>query len=335
MNKGRFVNALVDDRWIGSHGIGRFAKEVISRIGPYVPVRKNISLLSIWEPYQLSREISNTKASVYFSPGYNPPLTSDIPVVFTIHDLIHLKFSGENGILKRIYYEMIVKPAILKSFKVLTVSHFSKYEIMSWAGVGSEKVVVVGNGVDQQYTPVGDIYSPGYPYFLNVGNHKPHKNIKRIIKAFIGSSIPSQVRLILTGTPDKNLREVIKKYRAEERVVFCTHIEEKLLPAYYRGAIGLLFPSLYEGFGLPIVEAMACGTPVITSNITSMPEVAGEAALLVDPHDCDDIRMAIERVFWDKDLCESLVVKGMRRAKDFSWEETASQVMMVLRMAIQ
>jgi len=341
MNEIKLVNSdipssiLIDDRWIGNHGIGRFAHEVVRRLGPYCSIGRDIPFLGVWEPFQLSIKLFQSDACVYFSPGYNPPLWSKIPVVFTIHDLIHLNVPDEGGVLKWIYYKWLVRPSIHRAFRILTVSQFSKKEIVRWSGVSPDKVVVVGNGVDEAFSINGERHQPGFPYFFYIGSHKPHKNLERIIRSFLMSTIPEDVKLIIAGNLDDNIRKMVLEQGGGERVNFSGIIPEEKLPSYYRGAIALLLPSLYEGFGLPIIESMACGTPVITSNVTAMPEVAGDAALLVNPYDTGAIAAAIEKIYREETVRNALREKGIHRARAFSWEKTAKQVAYVLEMAVK
>ncbi len=194
----------------------------------------------------------------------------------------------------------------------------------------AEKVINVGNGVDDAYSPNAEAYSPGYPYLLCVSNRKAHKNEPMLIRAFAQAQIDSNIRLLFTGKATEELDELISSLGLESRVSFYGFVEEEQLPSLYKGALALVFPSLYEGFGLPVIESMACGTPVITSNCTSLPEVAGDAALLVDPSSPASISSAIEKLVSDIDLQESLTQRGLDQAKKFTWDLTAQRVESVL-----
>ena len=324
---------LIDDRWFGLHGIGIFAKEVSLRIGDYHSISHLVPKLHTIDPLWQGFQILMQKPDVYFNPGYNPPLFSTAPFIFTIHDLNHIHDFGNNSKFKDIYYQFLMKPACHKAFKVLTVSEFSKQEIIAWSGVPENKVVVVGNACNSLFTPEGGCYCPGYPYILYVGNHKPHKNILNLLKAFSLVAESSSLKLLFSGKPDKLLSDLIKHLGIQKQVDFCGLITEEKLPEYYRGASSLVFPSLYEGFGLPIIEAMACGTPVITSNISAMPETAGGAAFLVDPYSSKDIANGIRQVINNKMLRNELRKKGLSRAKDFSWDEIAEKILKIVFQA--
>ena len=328
------MRILCDCRWIGEHGIGRFASQIIGSLDGVRCLPVKAKPLSIFDPLNVAISIARERPDLYFSPAFNPPLWSKAPFVFAIHDLIHLHVPEEKSWVKDIYYRFVVRPALHKAYRVITVSEFSKREIIEWSGVSSDRVCVVGNGVEPVYNPEGKIHTPGYSYFLNVGNHKPHKNLLRLIRSFARSKIPKEVRLVFTGEPDKLLRKQVGDLGLEGRVVFSGFVPEPELPAYYRGASALLFPSLYEGFGLPIIEAMACGTPVITSKITAMPEVAAEAAILVDPYDCEHIQRAVEEVYYDKGLRNYLRDKGFARARHFSWDGVVKRTKYILENAL-
>ena len=322
-----------DFRWIGPHGIGRFAREVLARTPHVTPFPNSLPLMHTFEAVWLSVLLLSMRPRVYFSPGFNPPLWSPIPFVFTIHDLIHLRFPDETNTRKSAYYRFVVRPATVRAYRVLTVSEFSKRVILEWANLPEEKVVVVGNGVGAEFSPHGKRHEPGYPYIFYVGNKKPHKNFNRLLEAFARSGLQREVRLVCTGTPTAQMLGLIQELSLERRVVFAGTIPDELLPAYYRGALALIFPSLYEGFGLPALEAMASGTPVVTSGVTSLPEVVGDAAVLIDPYDVESIAWGIRRVIEDSFLRKELRRKGLERAKRFSWDRTAGLTWKVLQEA--
>ncbi|WP_027482712.1 glycosyltransferase family 4 protein [Deinococcus pimensis] len=322
---------LVDDRWSGQHGIARFSREVLARLGPSGAISA-VPLMHPAEPVLLGLELTRRRPDVYFSPGFTPPLWSPVPFVFTIHDLIHLDVPEESSRGKRLYYDLVVRPAARRAARVLTVSEFSRRRIVEWAGVPGKRVVNVGNGVGEAYTPEGARHEPGYPYLLYVGNRKPHKNVPRLVEAFARLDVPD-LRLVLSGGPDDDTRHLALRLGVLDRVVFAGLIPEVDLPAYYRGAVALAYPTLYEGFGLPALEAMACGTPVVTSNRTSLPEVVGDAALLVDPEDVEVIVAALTRVVADFALRTALASRGLARSRLFSWDRTAALVARVLEEA--
>lgn len=328
------TGVLVDARWIAPHGIGRFAKEVIQRLPRAERLFGGPPLLSLVEPFWLSLEVSRRRPAVYFTPGFNPPLWSKAPVVFTVHDLIHLRFSEESSSLKRMYYQFIVRPAAHGSARLLTVSEYSKQEILDWTGLPSEQVSVVYNGVSDPFIMEGPIHVPEYPYLLCVSNTKPHKNLGRTLEGFARSGVSSEVRLLLRVSSSPRIEEHLHKLGIRDRVELIGQVTDEELAALYRGAVALLFPSLYEGFGLPVLEAMACGTPVLTSNVSALPEVVDNAGVLIDPYEVEAIAEGIRRLVEDSALREELRRRGLERAKQFSWERTAQETWRVLQEAM-
>lgn len=320
-----------DARWIGDHGIGRVARVLDNALKfPHLDVEGAPSApfdaLHLW----LATLKRIPKGSGLFSPGYNAPLFFSRRFVFTIHDLNHIDRTENSSWLKTLYYTVIMRRACHNASAVLTVSDFSRQRIIDWSGINPSRVINVGNGVDPSYNVNVAPYSPGFSYLLSVSNRKPHKNEPRILQAFALSNIDPAIRLVFTGKPTEELLLQAKTLGISERLVFAGRVEESELPALYRGALGLVFPSLYEGFGLPVIEAMSCGIPVLTSNTTSLPEVAGEAALLVDPDSVESIAKGIYTLCNDTDMRESLCTKGLLQARKFSWDETIRKVQAAL-----
>lgn len=325
------MTVLFDARWSGDHGIGRVSRVFDKALSlrhlkiygkpssPLEPLRLLITMLFL------------PKRSIVLSPGYNVPLLYFRPYIFTIHDLNHLDFPENSNYIKKLYFTILVRRACQKALCILTVSEFSRQRIIEWAKVPEARVVNIGNGVDDAtFNKEAPPYAPGYKYFLCVGNRKAHKNEGRVIEAFACADVDLSVRLVFTGVPSESLVTKSRSLGIADRVIFLGKVAEKDLPGLYRGAVALLFPSLYEGFGLPVIEAMACGTPVLTANRTSLPEVAGDAAFFVEPESVSEITVGIQRLYQDQELRKVLSVKGLERAKEFHWEEVISRVKCVL-----
>ncbi len=259
-----------------------------------------------------------------------PPAMCRLPFVVTIHDLIHLHYGT---LLHRTYYNKIISPFLGGADRILTVSEYSRSEILAWSGLPSERVVSIHNGVSTEFALDGDVFQPGFPYVLYVGNRKKHKNLERLIQGFGKARLDSEIRLAISGVENQKLVELATKSGISSQLVFLGRIEEKALPSIYRGALAACFVSLYEGFGLPPLEAMACGTPVLTSNVTSLPEVVGDAALMVEPHDVEAIADGLKRLVEDFFLRDELRRKGLERAKRFNWDKTAELTWQVLQQA--
>ena len=297
------------------------ALELRSAIAPWSPL----------DPAHLAwRLLRLPPSTLFYSPGYNAPLAARAAFALTIHDLNHIHFPQAQSRLKTLYYERILKPACRRARVVLTVSDYSRERICAWSGLPPERVINVGNGVGGAFRPDGTVMRHPHPYVLCVGNRKPHKNERRSLEAFaaVSRSVPHD--LLFSGAATPSLLRAIEETGLSGRVHFLGQLSDRDLAAAYRGAAALLFASLYEGFGLPVLEAMASGTPVITSNVCSLPEVAGGAALLVDPYSCPAIAAALEAVLTQPCLARRLTAAGRANAARYSWERTGLAVRTVL-----
>jgi glycosyltransferase involved in cell wall biosynthesis len=315
-----------DQRWIGNHGIGRFARHVLAGLD-YRPVALTSHPAGPLDTWHLSRALGKlTRNDLFFSPGYNTPLLSPSPFVFTIHDLSHIYCSENSSPLIRLYYATVMKRACQRALKILTVSEFTRSQVVDWSGVAAEKVFNVGCGVDSSYRPGENSCGLQFPYLLCISNRKRHKNEFRVVEAFARASLSAGMHLVFTGAPTRDLTDCIHRFHVTQRVDFAGTVPESKLPSLYRNSDALIFPSLYEGFGLPILEAMGCGTPVVTANVSAMPEVAGGAALLVDPTSVEQIAGAMEQIVRDTTLRQELRRRGLTRAAEFSWANTVTRV---------
>lgn len=325
------LRIFADLRWIGEHGIGRFAKMLAERI-PLVGLPLAGAPTDPLDALRLSFNLPPARqGGIFFSPGYNAPLFSSRPFVFCLHDLNHIDRTENSSVLKRLYYRIVLRRACHRAAYVLTVSEFSRARIIAWSGIPGDRVINVGNGVDATFCPA-DMPEPGAArYLLSVSNRKHHKNEMRIVEAFARAEVAADIQLLFTGNPTAELLAHIALHGVSARVAFAGRVPESDFPALYRGAMALIFPSLYEGFGLPVIEAMACGTVVLTSDTTSLPEVAGGAALLVDPLSVEQIAQGMARLCSDTDLRAALRAKGLLQAAKFTWDETARKVADVLQ----
>ncbi|TFF35519.1 glycosyltransferase family 4 protein [Mucilaginibacter psychrotolerans] len=319
------MNVFADGRWAGDTGIGRLYKEVISR----TPESINLSVLESdfklghpLSPWYLGKQVEQNNSDVFYSPSYMPPWHSAIPFVITIHDLNHLYYYTR---FHKLYLKHFIAYLATRAKKVITVSNYTKAEIVKALKLNPGKIEVVYNGVEPVFAANTESLNFGRPYFFYIGNRRGYKNIHRMLAAFAAARIPTDYIIALSGNTDGEIEAAITSLSLNERVKFLGNISEAELPSVYKGAYGLLFVSLMEGFGLPVIEAMASGTPVITSNITSLPEVAGNAALLVNPLETASIATAIEQLVDDSGLHTQLSAAGRRQAGKFCWENTARQ----------
>ncbi|MBV9443170.1 MAG: glycosyltransferase family 4 protein [Acidobacteriaceae bacterium] len=326
------MKLLTDGRWIGPHGIGRFAFHVLSRLPAHCQLHSGPRPLSLLDPLWLSYKIGLHHPDLFFSPGFSLPAVSSSPFVFTIHDLICVHLPGvsrKSTFARKLYFQTIVRPAARRAFRVLTVSEYSRLELLKWTGLRDDAIVNVGNGIDPIFSPLGPRHDPGFNYILYVGNFKPHKNLGRLLAAFAQLDYP-HLRLLLTGYGTPRLRAAVQQMALESRVQWLGCVDDRLLAELYRGALLVVQPSLMEGFGLPPVEGMACGTPVAVSCATSLPEIVGDAGVFFDPLDICDIRRAIEQTISNMELRRRMIAAGFRRALLFRWEDVAGKVAQVL-----
>jgi len=326
-------NIYFDSRWEGVNGIGRVACEMRKRIFPSgnfkIPDWPD-SPTSPVDPFVCGVRLAINRRSVFYSPGFNPPVICHERAAFTLHDLIHLRIPEEQSLLKRAYYQKIVRPAVHRCFKVLTSSEYSRSDVLEWSGADSSQLVNVGCGVDEAFFSKSAAWQPGYPYFLYVGARKPHKNLSRLLQAYAASSARHDVRLVLTGAAEASLVAQASALGVADKLTFVGRVSDAELPGLYQGAVALLFPSTFEGFGLPPLEAMAGGTPALTSNTTSLPEVVGDAAVQVDPYSVEALREGIDKIAFDQALRARLQLQGPVQARKHTWEQVAHKVGLVL-----
>ena len=297
---------------------------------------------SISEQLRIPLDLRREGIDLFHAPHYVlPPLTPCKSVV-TIHDCIHLRFPQYlPNRLAYAYARSSMWVATHRSNRVLTVSEASKRDILRYFRIPEGKIDVIYNAIDERFgeTPspdeverVRERYQLNAPYVLYAGNIKPHKNLERLIEAFHTlrqDGDLAHVKLLIIGDEISKyaaLRRAVHRYKLHKHVRFFGFVPDKTLAVLYRLARVFVFPSLYEGFGLPPLEAMASGTPVITSDVSSLPEVVGDAALLIDPLDPAAIADAMRRVLMDSDLRETLRQKGLERVREFSWERSVRRV---------
>jgi len=261
--------------------------------------------------------------------------------VVTIHDCIHLMFPQYlPNKAAYAYARVSMWAAVKRSNCILTVSEASKRDILHFFNVAPEKIVVVYNAIDDHFwlTPpeeevarVRERYQLDHQFVLYVGNIKPHKNLVRLIEAFdeLRRSGPEELKLLIIGDEISklpSLRRAVHRHKLHKHVRFLGYVSDGTLRILYRLASLFVFPSLYEGFGLPPLEAMASGTPVVTSNQSSLPEVTGDAAVLVDPYDVSSIVDGMRRVLTDPVLAANLRRRGPERAREFSWPRSVQKI---------
>lgn len=292
-------------------------------------------------PLQMARH----RLALFHAPHYVLPPLRPCPAVVTVHDLIHLRFPEQlPSPLASLYARVMFRIAVRSARLIIAVSEATARELGERLGVPPARVRVIPNGVDDRFRPAADpagltplLARLGLerPYLLFVGNPKPHKNLPRLLDAFAGLD-PKLGRLVLAGIPERDREAVSRAVAARglgERVRVLGVLGEEAMPALYQGAELLVFPSLWEGFGLPALEAMASGTPVIAAARGGLPEVVGDAGLLVDPTDIDALRAAMYNLLSDFSHRGELRARGLARARLFSWRRVAEATAAVYREA--
>src|SRR5437867_7857712 len=263
------------------------------------------------------------------------PVSEERPYVVTIHDMGVEVLRHAHPLTKREYTKRLIPRIARRARLIITNSEYSKWEIVRHLGISEDRIRVTPLAASPEFGPVP--VRPANPYFLYVGNLEPRKNLERLIEAF--ARVPCkdhQLRIVGNRWYQGGAAE--EKAWAlglNERVKFLGYVPRGDLPRLFSGATALVYPSLLEGFGLPIVEAMACGAPVITSNNSSMKEVAGGAAVLVDPRDVREITEAMARIAEDGLLRQELSAKGLKRAAEFDWKKTAELTLKAYREALE
>ncbi len=306
-----------------------------------------------WEQVALPAAALRLHAQVLYSPHFSAPVLCACPTVISIHDVIPLGDSAYAASFPARWYFRLVGLAARRSVAAITLSHYAKGEIVRRLRLTEERVHVVEPGVEAAFDPRLDAAAAarareryGLPerYLLYVGGADARKNIGVLLDALAGlgegAGVPPLV--VAAGLPKAGQEELFPDWRAQARrlglglrVRFVERIAEEDLPEMYRGARAFVFPSRAEGFGLPPLEAMACGTPVICSDATSLPEAVGQAGILVPPDDAHAWATALQRAAVDDELCASLSAQGIDRAARFKWTSTGARVAAIVRGAVQ
>jgi glycosyltransferase involved in cell wall biosynthesis len=298
----------------------------------------------LWTHIRLSWEMATHTPDVLFVPAHVLPLIHPQRSVVTVHDLGYLYYPQAHTRWARWYLQWSTSHNARTAAHVIADSEVTKRDLIERCRATSDRVTVVYPGYDPSFAPVRDharlaAVRERYPvpgtYVIYVGTLQPRKNLTRLLDAFAGLVKQGRsVHLLIVGKKGwlyEPLFAQVHQLGLEERVHFAGYVPQEDLPALITAARAFVLPSLYEGFGLPILEAMACGTPVICSNVSSLPEVAGDAAILVDPLDSTQLVGALSRVLDDDRLCHQLAQKGLRQVMRFSWVKCAQETLRILQ----
>jgi glycosyltransferase involved in cell wall biosynthesis len=298
---------------------------------------RNKLLRIVWEQLILPLQVIDYKADILFSPGFVCPLVKTSKNVTVIHDMTFFSHPQVHTFFKRIYFPFMIKQAVKRSEKIIAVSKNTKKEIIKFTNIVEKKIAVTllaanrfpTSEITDEKKFLEEKYGIASDYLLFVGMIEPRKNINLIIESLTKIE-DEDIKLVIVGKKGwmtEELFERIKVNNLENKVIFTGFVPDKELSVFYKNARVFLYPSLYEGFGIPVLEAMSQGCPVITSNISSLPEVVGGAAILIDPENPEELADAVNKICKDDKFREELILKGFENAKKFSWKKTAQQTL--------
>lgn len=307
---------------------------VPANLTPEQGTKGNFSRI-LWTQSQLPKIYRELQSNLLFSPLPEAPIFSQCQYVVTVHDLIPLHFPRRFSPLTN--YSRYFLPLVLKQARhIICDSESTAKDVVEFFGIPANQVTPVLLGYDRDNFRFLNL--PTRNYFLYIGRHDFYKNISSLIKAFAALPNWREYELWIGGTPDRRFTPSLKILAEElgigDRVKFLEYVSYAELPTIINQAIALVFPSFWEGFGFPVLEAMACGTPAITSNLSSIPEVAGDAAILIDPYNIEEITAAMKNIIEDERLRSQLRAAGLARSKLFSWEKTGEATAAILQRYI-
>jgi len=305
------------------------------------PPTRHPVLWFVWMEFVIPRLLRKYKADVFFSPDGLLSLRTRVRSVPVIHDISFKHRPKDLPLFPRIYYNFFFPRFARKAYRICTVSLYSQKDIIKSYGIARPIIRVVYNGVNESYKPISNQeialvrkeFAGGEPYFLYVGSLHPRKNVGNLLKAYhrFIAKTGSNIRMVVVG--EKMWKG--GNLPAGMDVIYTGRLEPEELCRVMGGALALTFVPWFEGFGIPVVEAMATGVPVLTSNVTSLPEVGGHAVLYADPGSVDDIALGMEKMATDTELREKLIVAGLEKSTQFSWDKTARKVWLSIDTVIK
>ena len=296
-----------------------------------------VSPFALAQQWRVRSILRRSRAMLYHSAYYLMPYAPDVPSVVTCYDLIPLIYPQYFSATQRVIFRIAHWLALRTARVTLAISEATKNDLVRFFHIDPQRIVVTSLAADEHFQPlsraeidqVRQQHALPARYVLYFGSNKPHKNVPRLVEAFAkaGTGEPrAEIALVIAGHWDERYpeaKQAAERLGLKDMVRFIGPVKDTDLPALYGGAELFVFPSEYEGFGLPVLEAMACGAPVVCGNRSSLPEVAGDAALLCDPRDVDSLAGMIEQALTDRDLRSTLAQRSLDRAAQFSWEQTA------------
>jgi glycosyltransferase involved in cell wall biosynthesis len=319
-----------DDRFVFSEGVQPMA---------VAPPARHPVLWYLWFEWAVASVLKKQQADVFFSPDGYLSLRSNVPTVMTVHDLAFEHYPEQVPIVSRYYYPYFSRRYCRRADHILSVSAYTKKDIIDQYQIPEQRISVCGNGCRDGFRPLEETekqqarkqYAAGREYFLYVGAVHPRKNVHRLIEAFgrFKKRTSSAVKLLIAGRFAWQTGAVKSSYDAsayQEDIAFLGFVPDEDLPGLMGSALCFVYPSLFEGFGIPLLEAMHAEVPFITSNVSSMPEVAGSAGRLIDPLITDQIAIAMQVVYQEEELRNQMIERGKVQRQQYSWDKTASIV---------
>jgi len=304
---------------------------VPSNLTPAQGTKGHFSRL-LWTQWQLPEICRKLRSRLLFSPIPEAPIFSNCRYIITVHDLIPLRFPKAFSPLT-LYWRYYAPEVLAQAEHIICDSMSTAKDITDFFGIATSKITPILLAHDAKQYRFLDL--PTSSYFLYVGRHDPYKNLQRLIQAFAALANNQDYQLWLAGSTDQRYTPTLiaqtEALGVQNQVKFLEYVPYEQLPKIINQAIALVFPSLWEGFGLPVLEAMACGTPVITSNLSSLPEVAGDAAILINPYNVGEITEAMQVIADNSELRSHLRQAGLARASQFSWAKTGDATVKVLQ----
>ena len=322
------------------------AQALNERQNPVEVIEVDAKHYSLGEQVKILRLLNQLKPELVHFPHFNHPLLYRGKFVVTLHDLTLSNWAERGNLIKRQIYHRVISHAVTRAEKILTVSDFVRSELVRQYRLSPRKIITTYNGIDPKFKVITnprvlkgvEKYRLKSPYILSVGQWRSHKNLLRLAEAFKEiikeERWKGRLQLVFVGKVDPKypqLEDKVRELNLERAVKFTGFVPDEDLPLIYNNATAFVFPSFSEGFGLPGLEAQACGTPLVASNRTSLPEIYGPGALYFNPESVGDIAEKIELVLEDNKLRERLSRAGRENARRFSWEATARRTLEVYR----
>lgn len=320
-----------------------FAKNVIPIV--LSPQSRHPFLWYLWFEFAVSKFLRKNKIALFFSPDGYLALKTNVKTILTIHDLNFEHFPKQLPFLTRIYYKYFTPKFCNKAEEIITVSEASKKDIINQYGIESEKISVIYNGANRKYRPIEEYekkkvktkYAAGSDYFYFVGSLHPRKNIINLMKGFdkFIAQTDTDYKLLIIGEQmwkNKNIELEFNKLEHKQQILFLGRKEIDELSKIAASATALTFVPHFEGFGIPLAEAMNCHTPIITSDVSCLPEIAGNTAIYVNPNDLNSIANAMQEIHENSEKREKLIENCKNRKNDFSWDKAAADVWKILAL---